>query len=129
MREDVLCILKALCHLRIVGVQGLIEGHGRTLALLVNVSHISVFRIQEDLCVVLEIDLHDLVAQTEHDGVLRAHPFLHVDRAGRVLHLVGFIQFVALDQLLLLGRVIILLKVRFKVLEQSYLFLQFFWVI
>ena len=30
---------------------------------------------------VLEIDLDDLVAQSEHDSVLSSHPLLHVHRA------------------------------------------------
>jgi len=29
--------------------------------------------------VILEINLHDLVAESEHDGVLGAHPLLDVD--------------------------------------------------
>ena len=68
---------------------------------------------------VLEIDLHDLVAQTEHDGMLRSHPFLNIHRAWRVLKLVGLIQFIALNQSLLFLRIIVLLKIRLKMSEQG----------
>jgi hypothetical protein len=29
--------------------------------------------------VVLEVDLHDLVGKSEHDGMLCSHPFLNID--------------------------------------------------
>ena len=32
---------------------------------------------------VLEVDLNNLVAQSEHNGMLCPHPLLNVDRSGR----------------------------------------------
>ena len=58
---------------------------------------------------ILEIDLHDLVREPEHDGMLGAHPLLNIDRSWRILELVGLVQKISLDQLLLLLWVIILL--------------------
>jgi len=60
---------------------------------------------------ILEVNLDNLIGETEHDRVLGSHPLLHVDRAWRVLQLVRCILFVSLYKLLLLLWVIILLKV------------------
>lgn len=124
MSEDVLRIFQSLRHFCVVAIQSLVERHCRSFALLVHVRHISILRIEQYLCMVLEIDLHDLVAQTEHDGMLRSHPFLNIHRAWRVLKLVGLIQFIALNQSLLFLRIIVLLKIRLKMSEQGHLLLE-----
>ena len=45
---------------------------------------------------VLEVNLHDLVAQSEHDSVPRSHPLLDVDRASRgfvrILQIIGCVS-------------------------------------
>lgn len=46
---------------------------------------------------ILEVDLHDLVGQPEHDGVLGTHPLLNVDATRWVLELIGLVQQVSLD--------------------------------
>lgn len=60
---------------------------------------------------ILEIDLHYLVAEPEHDGVLRSHPLLDVYGAGRILQLICLIHFIYLNELLLLLRVVVLLQI------------------
>ena len=78
MSENILSILQSLGHFCVVAVQGLAERHDRTFSLLINISNKTIVRIQKNLCVVLEVNLHDLVAQAEHDSVTSAHPLLHV---------------------------------------------------
>lgn len=109
--QDVLRILETLRHLRVVTVQRLVQRHRRSLALLVDVGHVAVLRVEEDLCVILEVDLDYLVAKSEHDRVLSSHPLLHVHGAGWVLQLVCLIHFVSLDELLLLLRIVVLLQI------------------
>ena len=109
--QDVLGVLEALRHLCVVAVQGLVERHSRSLALLVDIGHVSVLGVEKDLSVVLEVDLHYLVAQSEHDGMLGSHPFLDINGAGRVLQLVSLIQFVSLNKLFFFLRIIVLLQV------------------
>lgn len=79
MSQDVLGILKPLSHLCIVTFQGMVERERLSLALLVDIGHLSILRVKQDLCVILEVHLHDLVRETEHNCVLGAHPLLHVD--------------------------------------------------
>jgi len=67
--------------------------------------------------VILEINLYDFVAESKHDGVLRPHPLLHVDRTRRVLQFICLIHFISLDQLLFFLRIIILLQVRLEMLQ------------
>jgi hypothetical protein len=57
----------------------MIQGQSLSLSLLVDVSYQSALRIQQDLCVVLEVHLNNLVAQSEHYGVLGSHPLLYID--------------------------------------------------
>ena len=68
---------------------------------------------------ILEVHLNNFVAKSEHDSMLSSHPFLHVNTAGWILQLIGLIQFISLNQLFLLLRIIILFQVRFKVLKKS----------
>jgi len=75
--------------------------------------------------VILEVNLDYLVAKSEHDRVLRSHPFLDVNGAGRVLQFVGLVHFVSLNELLLLLRVVILFQIGLEMLQQSHLLLQF----
>lgn len=73
---------------------------------------------------ILEVNLHDFVAQSEHDRVLGSHPFLDVDGAWWVLQFVGLVHLVSLDELLFLLWVIVLLKVGLEVLKQCHFLLQ-----
>ena len=77
--QDILGVLQPLCHLGVVAVESLVQGHRRSVSLFVNIGYISILGIQQDFRVILEVDLHNFVAQTEHDGVLGPHPLLHVN--------------------------------------------------
>lgn len=84
VRQDILGVLEALDHLEVGGLHGTVQWVSATLALLVHVGHDLRLRAQHDLGVVLEVHLHHLVRQAEHDRVPRSHPFLHIDD---ILHL------------------------------------------
>lgn len=62
MSQNIFSVLQSLSHFGIVAVQGLIQRHSRTFALFVNVGYKPVFRVKQDLGVVLEVNLDDLVA-------------------------------------------------------------------
>ena len=79
VRQDILGVLQPLRHLSIVAIESLIQWHRRSVSLFVNIGYISILRVKQDLRMVLEVNLHNLVAQTEHDGVLGPHPLLHVN--------------------------------------------------
>ena len=54
------------------------EGKSLPLSLLVDISDEAAFRIEEYLCVILEVDLNDLVGEAEHDRVFCPHPLFNV---------------------------------------------------
>lgn len=109
--KDVFRVLQPLCHFGVVTVQGLVQRHRGSFTLLVNVGHKSVLRIQKDLGVVLEVHLDNLVAKSEHDGMLGSHPLLHVHGSWWILELVGFVHFVSLNEGFFLSWIIVLLKI------------------
>lgn len=76
--QDIFCVLQSLCHFRVVTVQGLVQRHRRSFTLLVHIGHVSVFRVQQDFSVVLEVYLNDLITKSEHDCMLGAHPFFYI---------------------------------------------------
>jgi len=79
--------------------------------------------------VVLEVDLHNLVAEPEHDGMFGPHPLLHVDRSGWwlvcIVKILVVFFFSNAERSTLLGST--RLKVRFEVLKQSHFLLQLLW--
>lgn len=79
MGEDILRVLQSLRHLCVVALQGLIQGQGLSLALFIDIGNQPVLRVEQDLGMVLEIDLHNFIAEPEHDGMLSAHPLLDID--------------------------------------------------
>ena len=83
MSKDILGVLKALCHLLIIAIKSLTQWHDRSLSSLVNICDQSIFGVQQDLSVVLEINLDDLVAESEHYCMLGTHPLLDVNRSWR----------------------------------------------
>lgn len=125
--QDIFGVLQSLGHLCVVRIESLIKWHRRSVTLLVDIGYVSILRVEQDLSVILEVNLHDLVAQTEHDGMLGPHPLLHVNRSWWILKLVGLVEEVPLNELLLLLRIVILLEVTLEVLEQSDLLLQLLW--
>jgi hypothetical protein len=88
MSQDILCVLKPLGHLCVVAIESLIKGHGRSLSLFINVGYKPIFTIQEDFGVVLEVDLNYFVGESEHNSMLRPHPFLYVDCSWWILQFI-----------------------------------------
>ena len=80
--QNVLRILQPLGHLLVIRIKGLAKWHDRPLTFFVDVGDETIVRVEQDLCMVLKVHLYNLIRQTEHDGVPRAHPLLNVDRAG-----------------------------------------------
>jgi len=62
VRQDILGVLQALGHLLVVAVESVAQRHDRPLTSLVHVGDEAVFRVEQDFCVVLEVDLNNLVA-------------------------------------------------------------------
>ena len=99
MRENIFGVFEPLGHLGVVAVKGLVKWHCRAFSLLVNIGDVAVLRVEQNLSVVLEVHLHNFVAQPEHDCVFGSHPFLHVYRPMWVLQLVSESHYIHLDQL------------------------------
>ena len=56
-----------------------------------------------------------------------SHPFFNINRAWWILKLIGAISFISCNKLLLLSWIIILLEIRFEMLQESNLLLQLLW--
>ena len=78
VREDILGILQPLGHLGIGRLQGLVQGQRAPLSAFIHIGDLPAIRVEQDLGVVLEVDLHDLVRKSEHDRVLRLQPLFDV---------------------------------------------------
>lgn len=124
--KDVLGVLETLDHLEVGRLHGAVKGIGATLALFVDVGDHLGLATEHDLGVVLEVDLHHLVREAEHDGVPSAHPLLHVHD---VFHLAFFRAFALSVLLHHRLRLLVALKVRPEVLQQGNLLLQLFGVL
>jgi len=118
--QDVLGVLKTLHHLEVGGVHRATQRVGSAFTALVHVGDDLCLAREHDLRVVLEVDLHDLVRQTEHDGVPRAHPLLHVDDVGDLT--LGCLH--VLDGLLVGLGLLAALEVTSEVLEEGDLLLE-----
>ena len=55
------------------------QWHNRTLTLLVDIGHEAVVGVKQDLCVVLEVDLDNFVAESEHNSMPSSHPLFDVN--------------------------------------------------
>ena len=134
MRQNVFSVLKTLRHLLVVRIQSLTERHYRAFALFVHIGDEAVVRIEQDLCVILEVYLHYLVAQSEHDRMSSPHPLLDIDGASRrFAHLrvviAGPMGVVHLHLCVLVGGTLLgraRLQIALEVLEQSNFLLEFF---
>jgi len=62
VRQDILCVLQPFGHFGVVAIQGLVQRHRGAVALLVHVGNVPVLRVQQNFRMVLEVNLHDLVA-------------------------------------------------------------------
>ena len=88
--NDVLRVLEPLDHLVVCRVERLLQGHCRSEALPVHISDQTTVAAKNDLRVVLKANLHDLVVETEQDGVLRSHPlFDHHEKTWFTITLVA----------------------------------------
>lgn len=76
--EDILGVLQAFDHLQVGALHGCVERIRIALPTLVDVGDYLGLAAQHDFSVVLEVDLHHLVGEAEHDGMAGAHPLLHV---------------------------------------------------
>lgn len=79
MREDIFCVLQSLGHFLIARFEGRGEWELQSLMLLVHVCYHAKLRAEDDFRLVLENHLDDLIAQAEHNRMLRSHPLLNVD--------------------------------------------------
>lgn len=76
--EDILCIFETLWHFCVRAFQSSRERIVSTSSLAINVSDHFIFRRQENFCLVLEANLHNLIGETEHNSVFGLHPFLDI---------------------------------------------------
>jgi hypothetical protein len=78
---------------------------------------------------VLEVDLDNFIAQSEHDSVLRSHPFLDVNGTGwwAIRHIFNVLLLCNLEGCTLLSCT--RLQVRFEVFQQSHFLLELLWII
>ena len=67
-----------VCHFCVFVIEGSREGVFALLTLKVDVGHEFLLAGEDYLCLVREVYLDYLVAEPEHYGVLRLHPFLDV---------------------------------------------------
>ena len=73
---------------------------------------------------ILEVHLHNFIAKSKHNSMLGPHPFLDVNTARWILQLIGLIQFVPLNKLFFLLRIIVLFQIRLEMLEKCHLLLE-----
>lgn len=76
--EDILGVLQTLHHFQIGALHGCVERVGVALTTFVDVGDHLGFAAQHDFCVVLEVNLHHLVGEAEHDSMAGAHPLLYI---------------------------------------------------
>ena len=82
MRKYLLGVLEALGHFCVLAVQGGGQRVLAPLALQIDISDEFLLAGEDDLGLVGEVNLHDLVAEPEHDRVFGLHPLLDVAVAG-----------------------------------------------
>ena len=73
-------VLEAFRNFGIVADQLICQVVGFAKALLIDIGNVSFIWSKKDFRMIVENDLHRMIAQTEEDGMLSAHPFLEVDR-------------------------------------------------
>lgn len=78
MCQNVFSVLKSLGHFSIVRFKCMTQRESLSFTFFVDISYKSTFRVEEDFCMVLEINLNNLVTQTEHDGMLSSHPLFYI---------------------------------------------------
>ena len=133
MCKNVFSVFQSLSHFSIVRLKSQVKRQSLPLSFLIHISHKSAFRIQQNLRMVLEINLHNLIWQSEHNCMFCPHPFLNIDWAW----LLGWLER-AWDwlwrtheffQVAWVWSALVAFKVRSKVLQKSYFLLQIFGVL
>ena len=74
---------------------------------------------------VLEVDLDHLVGESEHNGMSRSHPFLHIDDVLDFSLLVGIFSVLFKK----IFGLVVALKIAPEVLKKSDFLLKLFWVL
>lgn len=74
---------------------------------------------------VLEVDLDHLVGESEHNGMSRSHPFLHIDDVLDFSLLVGIFSVLFKK----IFGLVVALKIAPEVLKKSDFLLQLFWIL
>ena len=116
MCQNVLGVLQPLGHFGVVTIESLVERHGTPLTFLVDVGHVPVLRVEQNLGMILEVNLYNLITEPKHNSMLRPHPLLNINRPWLSL-LAPRIHLISLQQLFFLLWIIILLEVRLEVLQ------------
>ncbi len=106
--QNVFGVLKSFSHFGIVAIQRLIQRHCWSLSFFVYICYISVFRIEQNLSVVLEVHLYNLVAESKHYSMFCSHPFFNIHWTRRILEFVCLVKLVSLKKLVFFLRIIIL---------------------
>ena len=79
MSENILCIFESLCHFCIITFKCLIKRQSRPFTLFVDIGNKSVLWVQENLGVILEVHLHNFIAQSKHNSMFSSHPLLNIN--------------------------------------------------
>ena len=82
MREYIFGVLQTFGHLKVGALECTGQRVGAPLTFFIHVGYNSSFTGQNNLSLILEIDLHNLVGQPEHNSMASAHPLLDVDFGG-----------------------------------------------
>lgn len=90
MRQNLLGVFESLGHFGVLAVKGCCQWVLTSLALEIDVCDEFLFRRQDNLRLVSEVDLDNLVTQPEHDGMLGLHPLLDIDIPGREIAILVF---------------------------------------
>lgn len=117
-------VVESLLHFLVAALEGSGKRVVAAFCLLVDVGEHLELRGEDDLGLVGEVDLHDLVGETEENGVAGLHPLLEVYQGS--VGVVHHLFWLFLVQVLLVG---LFLQVVLEVLQQGHLLVQFLRVV
>lgn len=78
MSQNLFGVLESLGHFNISAVQGCCQCVLALFSFQIDVGHQFLLARKDDLSFICEINLDDLIAQSEHDCVLCLHPLLNI---------------------------------------------------
>ncbi len=116
-------VLEAFRNFGIVADQLICQVVGFAKALFINIGNVSFIWSQKDFSVVIEHDLHSMIAQTEEDGVLSAHPLLEVDR-GLSMRGTSLVRNGGTEDILFICLLLLFNQIVSKVFQQGHLLLK-----